>query len=274
MKIANFDISTLVFGYFRLDGGSMYGSMPKNLWQKNAPADEENCIKLATRSLVLRGNGRCVLVDLGNGNKWNDKLQRIYAFVNTPPSQLGISPAEVTDIIITHCHFDHLGGICHYKGDKLVLSYPQATVHLQKANFENASNPNLHERASYLPENVGMLKNAELNLIEGSCELFPGIFVHELCGHTEGLQYVEVRDRNQVLLYATDLIPTVHHLPIYITMGYDMWAQKVMEEKEAFLSYAESTDAIVVFEHEVNTPAIKVGRDARGNYAVREVVEI
>lgn len=253
----------------------MFGSIPKNLWQGWVTSDDENCVPLVCRSLLLHGYGRCVLVDVGMGEKWNDKTRRIFNIQNFSSEQTGINSNEVSDIILTHLHFDHSGGISDYDpSGTLQLCYPNATIHIQRTNIELAKNPNQRERASYLARNVDSLSKTELHLVEGSCEILPNLWVHELNGHTKGLQYVEIVDPIQPLLFPSDLLPTSHHLPTHFTMSYDMNAEKVMEEKEAFLSYALEHNAIVVFVHDSSTVAAFIGRDLKGYFSIREKIMI
>lgn len=269
ISFGRFTIECINFGFFRLDGGAMFGSVPKNLWSKRIPADEENCIRLATRCMLLRDGKRTFLVDVGMGDKWGDKQRQIFAIQNLNPQ---FDRSAVTDVVLTHMHFDHAGGISHYvdgRPDKLELSYPRAKVYLQEANWKNAQQPNLREKASYLPENVEPLKQADLVLTRGSMEIYPDLWVHQVNGHTEGQQWIEVKDGDRSIVYPTDLIPTSHHLPLPFVMGYDICAGTILKEKEAFLSSALARDAIVLFEHDPDVPAVRIKRDDKGHYAVR-----
>lgn len=277
MQIGTYTIDTVDFGSFRLDGGAMFGSVPKNIWGKRCAADEENCIALATRSLLVRGAGRTILVDVGMGNKWNDKSRQIFAIKNTPRELLPFQPDEITDIILTHLHFDHAGGISEYRdGDpsKLTLTYPKATVHLQRSNFDNGRKPGVKEKASYLRENIEVLLQGKLSLLDGDSEIFPGISVRRANGHTVGQQWVEIQGQDKLLMYPTDLIPTSHHLPVPFHMGYDICAGTILEEKERFLAKALDREAIVVFQHDPALAACTIAKDERGHYTVRQTVTI
>ena len=150
MKIGRYKISTVIFGHFRLDGGCMFGSVPKNLWSKSIAADDENCIQLVCRSLLLEDGERKILIDVGTGDKWSEKLQRIYGIKLAPPSSLGFNPDEITDVILTHLHFDHAGGITYRDTNgNLALTYPKAKIHLQAANWKRALNPTQRPRQLY-----------------------------------------------------------------------------------------------------------------------------
>jgi len=274
MQFGRFEVTLHNLGFFRLDGGAMFGSVPKNLWAKRITPDDENCIRLATRVMLIRDEKRAFLVDVGMGEKWDEKSRRIFAIENRSISDWGFAPRDVTDVILTHLHFDHAGGISRYRPNstEIELSFPRAQVFLQEANLENAKQPNVKERASYLPENYGCLEDAMVSLVRGSIRIYPDLWLHQIDGHTVGQQWVEVRDGSRSIMYATDLVPTSHHLPLPFHMGYDINAGALLQEKEAFLTKAVESDSIVVFEHDPEVPAATIGRDARGHFCVREVV--
>lgn len=272
MQIGNYSIELHLHGLLRLDGGSMFGSVPRTLWEKAITPDARNRIQLTTRSLLIRGEGKVILVDVGCGDKWSDKERDIYGIENSPE----VTPLpfeEITDVIVTHLHFDHAGGLTKLKADGTPeLSFPDARLWIQKRNYELAKQPNMRERASYLANHVKPLSEAKLELIDGTNELFPGITVHPSNGHTAGLQYLEIRDSNTTLYYPSDLVPTAHHLPLPYNMGYDMCTETVLQEKEALLSKALSEDAILVFEHDSETAAVRIEQNLKGHFAVREKI--
>lgn len=270
MKLGRFTIQEVLFGHFRLDGGCMFGSVPKNLWVKSITADEENCIPLVCRSLLIRDEDRVFLVDVGMGEKWGEKQRQIFAIQNTSSDTWGFQPDEVTDIILTHLHFDHAGGITHYNAsNEAELSFPKARIHLQEANWIHAQNPTPKDRASYLPENVLPLKGAALFLHQGDTEIHPGISVHRVDGHTPGQQWIEIHDNGQSLFFATDLVPTAHHLSLPYHMGYDVCAATLLSEKKNFLERAVTENALVCFQHDRDTPAVRVMCDQRGHFAIK-----
>lgn len=275
MKFGKFDVSAHNFGNFRLDGGAMFGPVPKNLWAKMIVPDELNRIPLATRALIVRDRSRVFLLDLGCGDKWSEKLRKIYAIETNSLSQSGIDPDSITDIILTHLHFDHCGGISKAnQAGELIPAYPKAQVILQRANYQNGCNPNLRERASYLKENVQILAQVKLLLTDDSQEIYPDLWVHRCDGHTKGLQIIELRDGARSLFYLSDLAPTSHHLPLPYTMGYDMCAETAINEKTLWLEKAAKNDSIVVFEHDVTVAAATIEIDSRGHYAVKEQLSL
>jgi glyoxylase-like metal-dependent hydrolase (beta-lactamase superfamily II) len=208
------------------------------------------------------------------GEKWNDKQRQIFAIQHLHPK---FDAESITDIVLTHMHFDHAGGISRYvAGDpsKVELTFPKARVYLQEANWKNAQNPNVREKASYLPENVNPLKQANLELVNGSVEISKDLWVHRVDGHTVGQQWIEIKDGSQSIVYPTDLIPTAHHLPVPFNMGYDICADLILKEKEAFLSQALARNSIIAFEHDADVPAVRIKKDEKGHYAVKETVQL
>lgn len=275
-SFGRFEVSAVNHGFFWLDGGAMFGAVPKTIWSRLIPVDDENRIRLATRSLVVKAEGKVFVADIGNGDKLPEKLLRIYTIENFKPEDIGFDPGAVTDILLSHLHFDHCGGISRFKPgtSEVELRFPKARIYLQADQLETTKNPNPHERASFLPENIQILKDAALHLVRGSEEIYPGLWVHQSDGHTRGLMWVEVRSGSESIVFPSDLIPTSRHLPLAFTMGYDICAETLLKEKENLLSRAVAQDWIIVFAHDPDIPAARVKVDPRGRYAVREVVNL
>ncbi len=257
MNISGYEIFTIEGGYIGLDGGAMFGVVPKTLWNRTNPADEANRIKLALRLLVLRGNDRIILVDTGVGHKLNDKLKNIYAvdYSQYEPvkalAEKGIKPEEVTDVIITHLHFDHIGGATWYDGEKLKLTYPNAKHYVQGEQWYWANNPSIKDRASYMPENFAPIEEAgRLVQLDGPGELFPGVEMLVMYGHTSGMQLPKISDGKKTLLYCADLLPTASHIPLPYIMGYDNNPLTTLEEKKRILPQAAEEKWIMVYEHD------------------------
>jgi glyoxylase-like metal-dependent hydrolase (beta-lactamase superfamily II) len=267
MKIGRYSIQMVLFGSFRLDGGCMFGSVPKNLWTKSIQGDAENCIPLACRSLLLDDGTRKILIDVGPGNTWSDKLKKIYGISLTPKEKLGFQPSEITDVILTHLHFDHAAGVSYQHADgTMALTYPQARIHLQTANWERAQNPSPKDKASYLPTTVEPLKQAQLELCDGTVEILPEIVVHRVDGHTPGQQWIEIGSGDERIFFPTDLIPTSHHVPLAYHMGYDVCADTLLREKLAFLERAVQPGVTVCFQHDIDVPFAKVRQNERGGF--------
>jgi glyoxylase-like metal-dependent hydrolase (beta-lactamase superfamily II) len=274
-------IEVIEFGMFRLDGGAMFGSVPKNLWAKLISVDEENCIPLASRSLLITVEDKKILIDVGLGEKWDEKSKKIFGIKNTPRELLGFKDSEITDVILTHLHFDHGGGISRWISNDGTVErqYPNATIHIQKSNYERAKAPGLREKASYLPENVSVIDPSKDVLLAGNGVILEGkgwqISGYKIDGHTLGQQWIEIRLSNplkgaSVFMFATDLIPTSRHLPLPYHMGYDLCAEKVMDEKKLFLESAMKNDAVVVFQHDPDIAAGRVGINEKGHFALKE----
>lgn len=281
MRASEYDVSMVVTDLFRLDGGAMFGSVPKTLWSKRIPANDANRIPLACRVLVLRGKGKTILIDVGCGTKWQPKEQGIYEIEHQlDPPAAGPRTLEalfggVTDIILTHLHFDHAGGISTLGADgSLRLTFPSAQVYLHEENWANANRPAARERASYLAENVKPLESARLTLTQDGDEILDGISVHRVDGHTRGMQWILIGTGSEAIAYVADLMPTAHHVPVPYVMGYDMCAETSMKEKERFLEQAVREGWRVVFEHDRECSMARIDRDARGSFTVAEALNV
>jgi glyoxylase-like metal-dependent hydrolase (beta-lactamase superfamily II) len=270
VKFGRFTITPVMFASFRLDGGCMFGSVPKNLWSRSIPADESNRIPLVCRSLLIKDESRVILLDVGIGDKWSDKLRDVYAIAPEPQSSLGFTPDEITDVVLTHLHFDHAGGISYNDtSGTLRLRYPQAKVHLQMANWEHAQHPTPKDRASYMSENIDPLKEANLQLCDGSVEIFPDIIVHRVDGHTPGQQWIEILAGGERIFFPTDLIPTSHHVPLAYHMGYDVCADTLLREKLAFLERACQPGVRVCFQHDRDIAWATIELTSKGQFIAK-----
>ncbi len=257
LTIGLWSIHALETGSFRLDGGSMFGSVPKPLWSRTNPADERNRIRLAMRCLLVEGQGRRILVDDGIGEKFPAKLADIYAIdhseytLERSLAALNLGVEDITDVVLTHLHFDHAGGSTRHDGERLVPRLPRATYHVQRRNLENARSPNLRERASYLAENFEPLESAGvLRRTEGASEPWPGFRLLPADGHTRGQQLVRIAGPEGTLYFVADLIPTAAHVRIPFVMGYDVAAIETMGEKQSLLAQAASERAWICLEHD------------------------
>lgn len=270
MKAGPYEISVYNHGMFRLDGGAMFGSVPKTLWEREAPPDDKNRILLATRSLIVDWGDRRMMLDVGCGDKWTEKTRAIFCI----SEGRYVPVAGVTDLVLTHLHFDHAGGVSRIEAGTAVPNYPGTHHYVLSENVENARNPHMREKASYVPEDVGVLDQVEHTLLEDGDDVWPGITVHRSDGHTRGLGWVRVVAGGLTFAYPADLIPTSKHLPVLYVMGYDMCAETSMREKEDFLRRAVEEDWIVVFEHDPEIAAGKVGFDERGRAFLKEEVNM
>jgi glyoxylase-like metal-dependent hydrolase (beta-lactamase superfamily II) len=267
LSLGRYTISTLVLDHFALDGGAMFGSVPKTLWSKVITPDERNRIPLCTRVLIIDGPDGRILVDCGNGDKWSDKERDIFDILPLSTTALRELIPNISHVVLTHLHFDHAAGATYKdaKGD-LKLSFPGAVHYLQRENLERAMKPGIRERGSYLADTVEPIKKSNLKLLEDNQEIFPGISVHRSDGHTAGLQWILLRDQDGIVAYPSDLIPTANHVPIAWLMGYDLRAETTIEEKTKFLEQAESENWLIIFEHDRDTACGRVKRGEGGKY--------
>ncbi len=266
IRIGRYAVHAIPSGDFALDGGSMFGVVPRPIWEKSNPPDERNRIALAMRLLLLRGPGRTWLVDTGVGDKWGDKENTIYRVENAllPDEALrraGFDPGEITDVLLTHFHFDHGGGSTRRDGTPV---FPNARHHVQRRQLEWARDPAPKDRASYRPPDfMPLYEQGLLVLHDGRDEIADGIEVLPMEGHTEAMQVVRVFDRETSLLYVADLVPTRSHIRLPFVMAYDNRPLQTMREKEELLSRAADEGWILFFEHDPGCAACRVVRGGR-----------
>lgn len=266
MKIGDFKIYPLADGFFGLDGGAMFGVVPKPVWERTNPPDEQNRIRLALRPLLILTANERILVDTGIGDKYDVKFAERYR-IEKPDTLLGslkrtgLEPAEVDVVLLTHLHFDHCGGATRIENGRLVPTFPNARYVVQKTEWQEAINPNRRSRASYLPENFLPIQEAgQLELIDGSTELRPGIELLHTGGHTKGMQVVKIKGREQSAIFWSDMIPTQGHIPVPYIMGYDLFPLESMEQKERLLNQAVAEGWVSFFEHDPEVFAGKIIR--------------
>ncbi|MDD3736044.1 MAG: MBL fold metallo-hydrolase [Bacteroidales bacterium] len=252
MKISLFNISN-----FRVDGGAMFGVIPKALWSRQAEADEKNTIDLSLTSLVVETGGRVILVDAGWGDKQDEKFFR-HVYLHGGSGLVGglagcgYSPDNITDVIITHLHADHCGGcFVNAPGGGVEALFPNAVYHISRPQWEWANESNLREEDAFLPENIKPFgESGKLNLVEENGELCPGVRLRIFYGHTPGLMLPEISYRGRTLFYAGDLIPTAAHIPLLWNMAYDLLPLVTIAEKQEILDEALRNDHLLLFQHD------------------------
>jgi glyoxylase-like metal-dependent hydrolase (beta-lactamase superfamily II) len=269
MKIGNYELKVIHTGYFYLDGGAMFGIIPKPLWERSNPADDKNRIKLSTRNLLLKSDSEIILIDTGMGEKWDDKAKDIYNMSTTPIEEAlkkeGVERGDVTDVILTHLHFDHTGGSTKMEEGKVVPTFPNAKYHVAKKNFEWGMNPSERDRGSYLKENFLPLKEEGiLRIFEGDSQFNNNISFIEVNGHTFGQQLIKIKDESNTLVYCGDLLPTVSHVRLPYIMGYDLQPLVTLEEKKRLLPIAAEEEWLLFFEHDPEIAAATVTVDGKG----------
>lgn len=265
MKVGPYEVSTIVDSTFALDGGAMFGVVPKALWARQRPPDERNRVRLASRLMLLEGDGRRILVDTGLGDKWDAKRSAIFGVERVGGGVLealrarGTDPSSITDVILTHLHFDHAAGTTRLEGEELRLVFPQAVHHVQRRHWDWAHNPTLKDAGSFRAEDFAPLAGSDrLHLLDGDQELFPGIEVVVLCGHTTAMQAVKVSGPEATLFFLADLVPTATHLRWPYIMGYDNEPLVTLAEKQRHLLRAAEEGWLLVFEHDPEVVAMTV----------------
>ena len=245
-------------GYFRLDGGAMFGVVPKSIWQKlNAP-DENNMCNWAMRCLLVEDGNRLILIDNGMGNKQDEKFFGYY-FLNGNDtlekslSKYGFAKEDITDVFLTHLHFDHCGGSIERAGDKLITAFKNATYWSNEKHWEWATNPNDREKASFLKENILPIKESrKLKFIDAKdgIEFTKNIKVRFVSGHTESMMLPQIQYKDKAIIYMADLLPSVAHIPVPFIMAYDTRPLETLKEKKAFLIEAQQKNYTLFFEHD------------------------
>lgn len=257
---------------FGLDGGAMFGIIPRPLWTRTNPSDERNRIDLACRCLLVRYPNRDVLVDVGMGSRWDAKERDIY---NVREQDIGLAKAladlkvdEITDVILTHLHFDHAGGVSRLNAqtNRVEPVFPNANHWVQRQNWGWANSPSARDSGSYRREELQIFEQdlARLNLIDGIAEILPGIEVIPVHGHTFGMQIVKITTTSGVFVHLADLIPTTSHLRDPYVMGYDLQPLVTVQEKREVLYHAARENWTLVFEHDPVTAMARVEFDAPG----------
>jgi len=276
MKIGKYELHSIESGTLMLDGGAMYGVVPKPLWERNSPADEKNRIKLTTRHLLLLSDEKKILIDTGAGKNWNEKFEKIYSVNNNVHDmfpaleKLGVNKEEITDVILTHLHFDHIGGAVLFENDKIIPAFPNAQYHVQKKQFEWGLNPSERDKASYFKDRfVPLAEEGILSLIDGENNFDDDIELLSMEGHTFAQQLVKISDSSNTLLYCADLIPLSSHINPPFIMGYDLQPLVTLEEKKKILPKAVDENWTLFFEHDPDIAAATITATEKG-FAIKE----
>jgi glyoxylase-like metal-dependent hydrolase (beta-lactamase superfamily II) len=259
---------TINTGFFKLDGGAMFGVVPKSMWNKLNPADENNMCSWALRCLLIEDGKRLILIDNGMGDKQDAKFFGHYYLhgndtLDTSLAAHGFSRADITDVFLTHLHFDHCGGSIIREGDKLVPAFPNAVYWSNQDHWQWATIPNEREKASFLKENILPIKESgQLQFVNvpgkglneqgqlNSTLFTDNIAIRFVNGHTDKMMLPQIRYKDRTIVYMADLLPSVHHIPLPYVMAYDMFPLTTLQEKKTFLQEAADKDYLLYFEHD------------------------
>jgi len=271
-------------GSFKLDGGAMFGVVPKVLWNKVYPADENNLVTLALRSMLIVEGDRKIMIDAGIGEKMDPKLLKHY-FLDRDTSIDGelekhhLMPSDITDVILTHLHFDHCGGAVKYdENDRPVPTFPNATYWIGADQWQVATRPNAREKSSFFPENfMPIEENGQLKLVDQEQELMPGVKVRLYSGHTDGQLIPFIRYGDQTIVYTGDLIPAAANVSLAWITAFDMEPKTALVEKKDFLEEAYHNGYVLFFEHDAYQECCNLKETEKGirvgdTFSLREIL--
>jgi glyoxylase-like metal-dependent hydrolase (beta-lactamase superfamily II) len=276
LHIGEFEITPLFDGYFRLDGGAMFGVIPRTMWSRRAEPDDRHRILMSMRPLLVRTRGTTLLIDAGVGDKLGPKALDIYGFdrvrnLDHALADAGLSAHDVDIVLATHLHFDHAGGFTTRSANGVVPRFPRARYLIRRGEWEDATHPHERNRASYLAENyVPLLDAGCVDFIEDDGEVLPGLSVWRTGGHTMHHQIVRFESGARTAVFVADLMPTVAHVELPWIMGYDLYPMDTLAYKRQFLAEAIERQYVIFFEHD---PAVVAGiiRDDAGRLWVEPI---
>lgn len=278
-KLGDATLTMVNGGDFRLDGGAMHGVVPKTLWNRLVSCDEQNRCTYATNCLLIEVGGKRVLVETGNGDKFPPKLKDMYGIyhdrsIAVALAELGVEPASIDVVVMTHMHFDHAGGATRRRGDAVEPVFPRARHVVQRAELHAARHPHERNRASYLAENVEPLVEADLfETVEGEAEVVPGVRVLPTPGHTPGHQSVLIDGGDQKALFLGDVVPTSVHVPLPWIMGFDLDVEATLASRKRIYERALAEGWLLLFGHDRRHGAY-LTRDEKGRAVAGELVDL
>ena len=281
MQFGDYRVEVVPGGEFRLDGGAMFGVVPRALWQRAAPPDEQNRVRLNTNCLYVQAAGERVLVETGMGDKWSPRHREMYGVGAGPAlaeslfERTGRRPEDVTIVVNTHLHFDHAGGNTTLDAQgRAVPAFPNARYFVSHSEYEHAEAPHERDRASYLPENWRPLaESGQLELKEAEYEVVPGLTLETVPGHSRTMQCVRLRRGGRTLYGFADLVPTRAHVPLAWVMGYDLYPVETLEAKRRLLPQAAVEGWLCLFYHDSAEPLARVVEEGGKLRAVSEQPE-
>jgi glyoxylase-like metal-dependent hydrolase (beta-lactamase superfamily II) len=271
MTLGDFELTAVSDGIYHLDGGVMFGVVPKTLWERKVKADDQNLVPMGLNSVAVRAGSKTVVIETGMGNKLSEKMAKIYG----QPAQLlenlsaaGIEPEDVDIVINTHLHFDHCGWNTVRRGDQIAATFPRAKYYVQEGEWKHAHE---HQRdgVSYLKDNYDpLVLSGQMTLLHGDQEIVPGISVRVYPGHTRDMQAVLVQSGGQTACYISDLIPTSAHLDLNWVMAYDLYPIETIESRKRYYAQAVPEKWLTMFTHDASLPWAYVTKDEKGKMVV------
>jgi glyoxylase-like metal-dependent hydrolase (beta-lactamase superfamily II) len=271
MTLGDFELTAVSDGIYHLDGGAMFGVVPKTLWERKVKADHQNLVPTGLNSVAVRAGSKTVLIETGMGNKLSEKMVKIYG----QPAQLleslsaaGIEPEDVDIVINTHLHFDHCGWNTVRRGEQIAATFPRAKYYVQEGEWKHAHE---HQRdgVSYLTDNYDpLVLSGQMTLLHGDTEIVPGISVRVYPGHTRDMQAVLVQSGGQTACYISDLIPTSAHLDLNWVMAYDLYPLETIESRKRYYAQAVPEKWLTMFTHDASLPWAYVTKDENGKMVV------
>ncbi|WP_421944021.1 MBL fold metallo-hydrolase [Pedobacter sp.] len=265
-------LHTIDTGLFKLDGGAMFGVVPKAIWQKTNPADANNLCTWAMRCLLIEDNNKLTLIDTGIGNKQDEKFFSHYYLHGNDSMEkslaaLGFQSSDVTDVFLTHLHFDHVGGAIVREGEKLSPAFKNANYWSNEKHWQWATEPNQREKASFLKENIlPIQESSQLKFVEEqeNVQFQDNVNITFAYGHTDAMMLPKINYKGKTIVYMADLLPSVGHLPLPYVMAYDMFPLKTLTEKQAFLEEAVNNNYILFLEHDPLNECCTLQRTEKG----------
>ena len=269
MTFGEFELTPLLDGYIRLDGGAMFGVVPKTLWARRAPADDRNRVTMGMRPLLIRpARGPLTIVDAGAGDKMDARSQDIYGLDRTENldvtlARAGVRAADIEMVIASHLHFDHAGGFTTRREDGTIAPrFPNARYAISRGEWDDATHPHERNRASYVGENFVPLQDARVvDFTGGDDEILPGVRVRRTGGHTRWHQMVTIESGGRTAVFTADLMPTAAHVDVPWIMAYDLYPMETLEFKRAFVKEAVDREYLIFFEHDPRIPAGYIRQD-------------
>ncbi len=270
---------TINTGNFKLDGGAMFGVVPKSIWQKLNPADENNMCSWAMRCLLVQDGNKLILIDNGIGNKQSDKFFGFYYLhgndsLDNSLNKLGFSQQDITDVVLTHLHFDHCGGSIAWNADKTKYqtAFANATYWSNALHWQHAISPNVREKPSFITENILPIEESgQLKFVNSPTDIANFITMRTVFGHTEAMMLPQIQYNGNTIVFCADLIPSMGHLPVNYVMGYDIKPLESMKDKALFLQEALANNYILFFEHDPLIECCTIKLNEKGQYIPNEI---